>query len=60
MEKYRALQIIIELAEKSMIDPEHASDDKELYEKMLIETDAYHIVYHMLKKEVERDKNAKK
>lgn len=56
MKKCRALQIILELAEKNMIPPEYASDDTELYDKMLVETDAYHTVYRMLENEVEEDK----
>jgi hypothetical protein len=58
MKKYRALQIMLELAEKNMIDPEYglyASDDT-VYDKMLVEVDAYHTVYRMLKDEVEKDK----
>ncbi len=53
MKKYRALQIVLELAEGNMIEPEYACDDDERYDLLLEQSEAYSIVYKMIKEEIE-------
>lgn len=57
MKKYRALQIILELAEGSMLDAADAVYDDGEYDEMLRQTEAYHIVHKILKREVKKDEN---